>query len=212
MGWDLRGEHAVARLRSRTLRGGAVVLLIALLGAAPCLAGEHKEQPKPQQHQAAPHPPAKPAGQQAHAGQWLRQNRNLTPEQQQRALENDPQFRKLPPQQQERLRQRLQHFNQRPPEEQQKILDRMDTWGHLTPEQKQQARQMHSQWQQLSPERKQAVQNAVRTLRAMPPEARQSQIDSPAYQRQFTPQERQILSGASKLPLAPDEDYPGPEE
>lgn len=185
------------------------MLLLALLGGVPCLAGQHREQPKPQ-HQAAPHP-AKPAAQQAHAGQWLRQNRNLTPEQQQKALENDPQFRRLPPQQQERLRQRLQHFNQRPPEEQQRILGRMDTWGHLTPEQKQQAREMHAQWQQLSPGRKQAVQSAVKALRAMPPEARESQIDSPAYKNQFSPQERQMLKGASKLPLAPDEDDPGPE-
>jgi hypothetical protein len=37
----------------------------------------------------------------------------------------------------------------------------------------------------------------------MPTEARQRQIDSDAYKKQFTPQERSILDGASKLPLAP---------
>ena len=57
--------------------------------------------------------------------------------------------------------------------------------------------------QQLPPERRQAVRNAIQTLRAMPPEARQRQIDSDAYKRQFTPQERNMLGGASKLPLAP---------
>jgi hypothetical protein len=39
----------------------------------------------------------------------------------------------------------------------------------------------------------------------MPPEARQRQIDSDAYKKQFTPEERSILGGASKLPLAPAE-------
>jgi hypothetical protein len=37
----------------------------------------------------------------------------------------------------------------------------------------------------------------------MPPEARQRQIDGDAYKKQFTPEERSILGGASKLPLAP---------
>jgi len=37
----------------------------------------------------------------------------------------------------------------------------------------------------------------------MPPEARQRQIESDAYKRQFSPEERGILGGASKLPLAP---------
>ena len=69
----------------------------------------------------------------------------------------------------------------------------------------QQARQIHSQMQQLPPERRQAVQNAVKALRGMPPEARQREIDSDSYKKQFSPQERDVLSGASKLPLAPAE-------
>jgi len=83
------------------------------------------------------------------------------------------------------------------------MLKRMDTFGHLTPEQKDTARQVHSQMQQLPPERRQAVRNAIQALRAMPPQARQRQIESDAYRRQFSPQERSVLDGASKLPLAP---------
>ena len=85
------------------------------------------------------------------------------------------------------------------------MLNRMETWEHLTPEQKQQARQLHQQMQQLPPERRQAVRNAVEALRGMPPEARQREIDSDSYKKQFSPQERNMLSGASKLPLAPAE-------
>src|SRR5882724_9144506 len=46
-----------------------------------------------------------------HAGDWLRSNKDLPPDQQERALRNDPQFKKLPPQKQEQLQQRLQRFN-----------------------------------------------------------------------------------------------------
>ena len=77
-----------------------------------------------------------------HAGQWLRRYKDLPPEQQEKALENDPQFRSLPPARQQLLRQRLQRFSSLPPQQQDLILQRMETWEHLTPDQKQQARQL----------------------------------------------------------------------
>jgi hypothetical protein len=139
-----------------------------------------------------------------HAGQWLRQYRGVPPEQQQKALNNDPQFRRLPPERQEQLRQRLQRFNSLPPERQERVLNRMETWEHLTPEQKTQARQLYSGIRGLPPERRQAMQNAINALRTMPPAARQRAIDSSRF-NQFSPQEREMLNGASKLPLAPAE-------
>ena len=78
----------------------------------------------------------------------------------------------------------------------------METWEHLTPQQKQTARQMHSQFQQLPPDRQQAVRNAIQALRAMPPDARQRALQSGRFS-QYSPQERQLLDGASQLPLAP---------
>jgi hypothetical protein len=39
----------------------------------------------------------------------------------------------------------------------------------------------------------------------MPPEARQRAIESDDYKKRFTPEERNMLDGASKLPLAPPE-------
>lgn len=137
-----------------------------------------------------------------HSGQWLRQYGDVPPDQQRRALQNDPQFRRLPPQRQQQLEQRLQDFSRRPPEQQQRVLNRMETWEHLTPQQQQTARQMHSQFQQLPPERQQAVRNAIQALRAMPPDARQRAIQSGRFS-QYSPQERELLNGASQLPLAP---------
>jgi Protein of unknown function (DUF3106) len=139
-----------------------------------------------------------------HSGQWLRQYRAMPSEQQRRALQNDPQFRRLPAERQQQLQQRLQRFNSLPPEQQQRALNRMETWEHLTPQQKEGARHVYSEMQQLPPDRRPAVQNAIRALRGMPPDARRRAIESGRFS-QYSPQERDILNGASQLPLAPAE-------
>ena len=140
-----------------------------------------------------------------HAGEWLRQYKDLPPDQQQQALNNDPQFRNLPPERQQKLKDQLQRFNSLPQDRQQRILDRMETWEHLTPEQKQQAKQLFSQLKDLPPDRRQKVQSAIDSLRNMSPEQRQQAIDSNRFKNQFSPQERGLLNGISQLPLAPAE-------
>jgi hypothetical protein len=144
-----------------------------------------------------------------HSGAWLREHKDLPPDQQMRALENDPQFRKLPPERQQQLRQRLQHFSTLPPQEQERMLKRMDTWEHLTPEQRQQARGLFQQMQQLPPDRRRMMQTAIRDLREMPPDQRQQVLDSPRFKSMFSPQEQEMLKGITQLPLAPAE--PGEE-
>ena len=194
-------------MRAKDIRNRAAIAALAvILTGVPSLAQKNHPPAHPKQQQ--------PKQQNGHAGQWLREHKDLPPAQQKKALENDPQFRNLPPQQKQHLQNQLDHFNTLPPDKQQQMLNRMDTWGHLTPEQKDTARQLHTQMQQLSPERRQSVRNAIQALRAMPPDARQRQIDSEAYKKQFTPEERNILGGASKLPLAPADGNEGdsPEE
>ena len=119
---------------------GTAALALALACATPLVAQNRRFAPQPRQ--------------QHHAGQWLRQHRNLTPEQQKKALENDPTFRNLPSQQQQHLRGQLQRFNSLPPAQQDRWLNRMETWEHLTPDQKQQARGLYRQWRQLPPDRR----------------------------------------------------------
>ncbi len=159
--------------------------------------------PRPQQNQAPT--------QGHHAGQWLRRYQGVPFDQQKKALETDPNFRKLAPERQERLQQRLQRFNSLPAERQQRVLNRMEVWEHLTPNQKADARRVYSGVRGLPPERRQAMQNAINALRAMPPDARQRAIQSGRF-NQFTPQERELLDGATKLPLAPAESGQPPQE
>jgi len=147
--------------------------------------------------------PRPPSAAQRHGGDWLRKNRDLTPADQQKALQNDPQFRKLPPQQQQRLVNRLQNFNSLSPQEQQQRLNRIETWEHLTPQQKSQARQLASQWQQLPQPRKQMMKTAIGDLRAMPPDQRERVLESDRFKGMFSDQERNMLRETTKLPLAP---------
>ena len=58
---------------------------------------------------------------------------------------------------------------------------------------------------------------AVRDLRAMPPPEREQIIDSNRFRSVFSPEEREIMRGATRLPLAPSEngrpeESPAPEQ
>src|SRR5271155_2082155 len=194
----------------------AAVLAMTAAVVSPCLAHNsfRPMQGRPSalnQNRPQPHPG------QGHAGDWLRRYKGMSPGEQERALQNDPAFRRLSPERQQLLRQRLQHFSSLPPQEQQRMLNRMETWEHLTPGQKQQARELFGRMQQLPPDRRRMVTTAVRDLRAMPPGQREQIIDSNRFRGMFSPQERDIMRGATRLPLAPpengrSEESPAPEQ
>jgi uncharacterized protein DUF3106 len=179
----------------------ATVVASLSLGVAPCFAQRNVFRSAAPQNQS--HPQQHPG--QGHAGDWLRRYKNLPPREQERALQSDPAFRRLPPERQQMLRQRLQHFSSLPPQEQQRMLNRMETWEHLTPGQKQEARQLFGRMQQLPPDRRRMVGTAIRDLRALPPGQREQIIDSNRFQGMFSPEERGIMRGATRLPLAPPE-------
>jgi hypothetical protein len=178
----------------------AAALAMAAVLVSPCPAQRDNFRLAPERVQnRQPHP------WHGHAGDWLRHYRSLSPAEQERALQSDPGFRRLSPQQQQLLRQRLQHFNSLPREQQERMLSRMETWEHLTPGQKQQARELFGRMQQLPQDRRRMVMTAVRDLRAMPPDQREQIIDSNRFKGMFSPEERDIMRGATRLPLAPPE-------
>src|SRR5271156_6889289 len=69
---------------------------------------------------------------QEHLPQWMARHSNLSPAEQQRALENEPGFRDLPPQTQQRIRDRLTQLNSMTPEQRRRILERSEQMEHLT--------------------------------------------------------------------------------
>lgn len=200
--------------RGKKTAGVLATAIIAIAAAAPVpsfaargLQGHHAASPAPPQHMSAPRqqPQSRPQQQRGHAGDWLRRYKDMPPAEQERELQNDPAFRRLPEAQQQRLRQHLQHFSSLPPERQLQMLNRMETWEHLTPEQKGQARQLFNQMKQLPPARQRMVTTAVRDLRAMPADQRDKVIDSDRFKSNFSDQEREMIRGAARLPLAPAE-------
>jgi hypothetical protein len=143
------------------------------------------------------------APQQRHGGDWLRRYKDVPIDQQEKALENDPQFRNMAPAMQEQLKQRLREFSAMTPEQQERVLQRMETWEHLTPDQKDQGRKLFQRLQQLPPDRKLMVQKAFQDLRRMTPEQRQERLGSEEFKRRFTDDERDLLTNVLKLPLTP---------
>jgi Protein of unknown function (DUF3106) len=145
----------------------------------------------------------------SHAGDWLRRYKDLPPDEQRQALEKDSDFQKLAPQRQAQLLQRLQRFSSLPAQQQDRILSRMETWEHLTRDQKLQARELFQQIQQLPQPRRRALSGAIRGMRDLTPEQREQIINSDRYKSMFSDHERELLSGAARLPLAPGDGSQG---
>jgi hypothetical protein len=149
-----------------------------------------------------------------HAGDWLRQHKDQSPEEQRRAAENDPWFRSLRPEQQQRLLNRLDQFNRQTPEQQQQILENMKRFYQRPPAERERARETFQQFRGLPEDRRRMLAPALRNLRDMSPEDRQRALDSPAYRNNFTDQERNILRGMTDLNIGPGSrpDTPAPNE
>jgi hypothetical protein len=120
---------------------------------------------------------------------------NLTPEQQQKELENLPGFRDLPPQSQQRLRNQLTQLNSMPPEQRRRMLERNEAIEHLSPDQQQQFRTAMGQFNTLPLDRRRLVARAFRDLREMPPPQRDALLNSDRTRTEFSEQERSTLSG-----------------
>ncbi|WP_260704539.1 DUF3106 domain-containing protein [Edaphobacter flagellatus] len=147
----------------------------------------------------APAPNNRPAQNANHPGQnhlpqWMENHRNLTPEQQQKALEKEPGFHDLPNETQQRLRDRLTQLNNMPPEQRQRLLERNEAMTRLTAPQRQQVRGAMQQFSSLPPDRRRLVGKAFRDLREMPEPQRQAILSSDRFRGQFSDQERGTLS------------------
>jgi hypothetical protein len=159
--------------------------------------------PQEQVHPAPQQPAADATNFQrpGHLGYWLRQNRNLSLEQQRQALTSDPQFRALSPERQQNLVRSLERFNNMPPQQQERVLRNMEIMEHWTPEQRLQARLLVERARQLPPERREEVRKAISYLRHQEPPRRQEMLAAPDFKGRFNDQERDIITGALDLGL-----------
>ena len=132
-------------------------------------------------------------------GEWLQSKKDLSPEQQEKALESDPKFKKLPPDRQAALKERLRNFNSLPPEQRQRALQRLNYMAALSPDQRQQLRDANKTLEALPPDRKVMVHTALRHLRKMDPQQREETMQSEQFRSTFSDQEQGILKQLSAI-------------
>ncbi|MEG9430861.1 DUF3106 domain-containing protein [Terriglobus sp. ADX1] len=146
--------------------------------------------------------PQRPRGE--HLDQWMQQHQNMSPQQQQRALQKEPGFNQLPQQIQQRMVERLNRLNSMPPQQREKVIQRGEAMERLSPQQRTQVRGAMGQLSSLPDDRRRAVARSFRELRSMPPEQQNQMLNSPQYRQQFSDQERgtlgNLLSVAPMLP------------
>lgn len=107
-----------------------------------------------------------------HLAEWMNQHGNLSAEQQQKALEQEPGFHELPPQTQQRMRDRLSQLNAMSPEQRQRVLKNNEHMETLTPDQRGQVRGAMQQLGALPPDQRRVVARDFRELRDLPPDQR----------------------------------------
>jgi hypothetical protein len=107
-----------------------------------------------------------------HLGQWMEAHKNLTPEQQQSALKNEPGFRQLPPQTQQRELNHLSELRAMNPEQRVQTARNVENMERLNPQQRGQVRGAMQQLGSLPPDQRQIVSRSFRQLRDLPPDQR----------------------------------------
>ncbi len=175
-------------------------------GAAQQVRRQQPVRPPAMQRQApGPGPAQRGGGQKSeHLAEWMNQHGNLSPAQQQQALENEPGFRELPAQTQQNMRNRLAQLNAMPPQQREKVLNRNEAMERLTPEQRGQVRGAMEQLGALPPDQRRFVARSFRELRDLPPNQRQATLNSPRYAGQMTDAQRSTLNNLLRIePMLP---------
>jgi hypothetical protein len=174
------------------------------------------QQRKSQQNNSAPRvqaPPGNgnawaPKGPGPHRGEWLRNNKDLPLQEQEKKLQNDPSFQALPPERQQQLKNRLERFNSLPPDQRERVLQRMETWEHLPPAKQQEAMGIFDRMKNMPPDRRMMMRSAYRNLETMNPQERQRVLDSDRFKSMFNDNERDLLKRSLDLNLAHEGEPP----
>ena len=131
---------------------------------------------------------------------WMERLRDMSPDQQERFLNNNERFKNLPAARQAQIRRRLQHWNSLTPEQRQAVRDRERIWEQMSPEQQRHIREeLLPKWQQLSPDRRQVLLSKLRALRGLGESERAARMNAPAFLSDLSSDERGMLRELSNL-------------
>jgi hypothetical protein len=133
---------------------------------------------------------------------WVENLREMTPQEQERFMNNNERFQNLPPERQQQIRENLRRWNNLTPEQRNDLRPRVQVWETLTPKQRQEVRtELLPKWQALPPERKQVLRGRLRALKDLNEEQRQARLNDPNFLRGLDPGEQQMLRQLSDLRL-----------
>lgn len=143
-----------------------------------------------------------------HLAQWMNLHSNLTPDQQQRALEHEPGFQQLPQQTQQRMRDRLAQLDAMPPQQRQRLLANTEVIEHLSLDQRAEVRGAMQQLGSLPLDQRRAVARSFRELRSLPSDQRAAAANSSQY-GWMNESQRAALNNLLRVePLLPPQDQP----
>jgi len=131
---------------------------------------------------------------------WVENMRTMSPEEQERFMQNNETFRNLPPERQQQIRQNLQKWNNLTPEQQTALRQREAVLEQMTPEQRQYFNQtVLPKWQEMPQERRQAINRHLALLGRMGPETQQSALNDPRFLQGLSPDEQSMLRDLNSL-------------
>lgn len=130
---------------------------------------------------------------QQHLPQWLSQHQNMTAQQQENMLRREPGFNRLTPNQQQRVLNQLHTLDAHPLAFRERLAQRNEAFERLSPEGKQDVRGAAQAFHQMPAGRQVAMRQAFNNLRELPPDQRQEILNSARFTHTFSPQERHVL-------------------
>lgn len=137
---------------------------------------------------------------------WAAQLRDMSPEEQQRFMQNNQQFQHLPPERQDQIRQNLQRWNNLTPEQKQRAREAEAALERMTPEQRQYVREtLLPKWQAMPLERRRVMNRHLAMLRNMSPATQEAALNDPRFMQGLSPEEQSMLRELNSLRNPPEQ-------
>jgi hypothetical protein len=136
---------------------------------------------------------------------WIENLREMSPEEQERFLQNNRAFQNLAALRQAQVRKNLENWNKLSPTERDAIRDREQILERMTPGQRLYVRDtLLPRWQQMPQERRQLINGRLHILQTMGPPAQQAALADPKFMQGLSPDEQSMLRDLNSLrnPLA----------
>ena len=126
--------------------------------------------------------------------------RDMSPQEQERFLQNNQRFQSLPPERQAQIRRNLERWNNLSPAEKDRLSHAEQSWERMTPEQRQLYQsQILPKWEQMSPDRRQLINGRLHTLQGMTPAQRDAALNDARFMQGLTPDEQGVLRNLNSL-------------